>query len=470
MIFNNPELLLHSPWWEEGFTMDADVKLRRLTAMKFVYCHPLLDEYPFSQDAILVLRGPRQIGKSTLIKQIISKLLTNRIPGKSILYLPCDRIVDFNQLYSIILEYIQIRRIDESGRLYFFIDEIPYVPQWQRAIKSLADTGLLEGTTVLVTGSNAIDLKFSAERLPGRTGGYYRFEKQFLPLTFKEFYKLVNPQWDGSYKPSQAYLYKKYFHDYLITGGFPAVINEYYTEWFISPSTYETYINWIEGDIHKLGRSVEIMYGIVKSIDRLAGSRASYTQIAKETGVASQQTVQEYLEILRDLFITFECPYLSLEQKRSNYKKNRKFYFTDPFIHNTLIVKERGFMDNGHMYVVKKLLQEKHIDYRLEETVGCNMYKKFDKMYYGDFSGGKEIDFVGVKAGETKLFEVKNSKEIDLSRYKSIPAEYDNITIISQGIEQVKGRFHIEPALKFFLQVDKHCSLHQTQQYQRKHS
>jgi len=138
----------HNPWWLRKELILDDVKIMDYEQKTYKYIPDIINEYPMDTDAILTLRGPRHIGKSTSLKLLISKLLLeDKIPEKNIFYFSLDRIEDFNQLYDLISCYLNYIRPTIKDRLYIFLDEISFVSEWQRCIKSLADEGRLKNTT-----------------------------------------------------------------------------------------------------------------------------------------------------------------------------------------------------------------------------------------------------------------------------------------------------------------------------------
>jgi len=447
---------LHNPWWEESFDIEHDIKLLELSKLKYKYEHPLLSEFPIKEDVVLTLRGPRRIGKTTLIKQIIRKLIKNKIQRSNVFYLPCDRIIDFNELFFVLQSYIEEKKVESSKRLFLFLDEISFVTEWQRSIKSLADSGFLKNTTLLITGSNFLDLKTSSERLPGRTGKYFEANKLYLPLNFYQFYELLNPDWDGNFYYKNTPKLKKYFKDYLLVGGFPNVINEFYSKNRISPETYETYIKWIDGDIYKSGKSLDNAYKLFREINKSLTSKTSYTNFAKKASLVSQRTVQDYIELFEMIFVSYKAEYFSIEQRKSDFKKNKKFYFLDPFIHNAVIAKENGFLDDAFNYSKNVLLAESKLNERVEEVVGASLRRLFSKFYYGSYGKkGLEVDFVGFKKGVYKLFEVKYGNFFKLSSYKEIlenTKDYKGMMIMSKALEKQEGEIEIMPVYKFLSQ------------------
>ena len=54
---------------------------------------------------------------------------------------------------------------------YIFLDEATSVWNWQRAVKLLVDSGMLDDVTLVVNGPHSLDVENGATYLVGRTGG-----------------------------------------------------------------------------------------------------------------------------------------------------------------------------------------------------------------------------------------------------------------------------------------------------------
>ena len=78
------EHIRENPWWADPSSIEADPHLRRLAAQPLIYEH----EFPFEldEDAVFTLRGPRQVGKTTLLKRITRHLIEAGIEPRDILY------------------------------------------------------------------------------------------------------------------------------------------------------------------------------------------------------------------------------------------------------------------------------------------------------------------------------------------------------------------------------------------------
>lgn len=409
------QLQQHNPWWRRPEYILDNPYIKELEKQQFVYFHPLYQSFPLKKDAVLTLRGPRRIGKTTLLMLLIKKLLLEKkVNPENILFYPVDLLVDFPELHELLTAYFDFIRPKNSQRLFVFLDEISFVSGWTRTIKSLADAGQLKKTTVLITGSNILDLKFSSERMPGRRGEVYPWDIKFLPLNFREYLALVKPEIQTeTYLKAFGFLpeYQKFFTDYLLTGGFPATINQFYQQGYISPAVYEIFLSWIEGDLHKTGKSEKIAYRLIERLFLHLKTPISYYKLAKEAGLVSHATAAEYLEILEKMFIVISLPYFSLDERKVGYRKNQKFYFTDPFIFNALKTKIKGFVHNAFNYARETIVTEEEKPDLVENTTASHLYRTYQQFYYGR-SAQKEIDFVGLHEGRYGFVEVKYQTKV----------------------------------------------------------
>lgn len=424
---------LYNPWWETPEAIKSDIKIREFDAQKFQYHHPFLKTFPTHLDAILTLRGPRRIGKTTLVKLIIRNLLLDlEIPPENVFFYSCDQVADFKELSTILQEYLSFIRPRTKERVFIFLDEISFVREWQRAVKTFADTGQLQHTTCLLTGSSTIDLTFSSERLPGRRGSFFKPDINLLPLTFGEFVQLVKPELAKKAKPSfHLASFQKLFDDYLLIGGFPNAINEYYQKGFISSTTFEAFIKWIEGDLHKIGKSEQLANQILERIFTHLTTPVSWYKLAKEAGIGSHATVIDYVEILERLFVLFNTKCFLVGQQRADVKKNRKIYFTDPFIYNCLYAYVNGFLDEAFTFTTKQTINAKTKPRLVENTVATHLSRIFSPLYYGKFKE-LEIDFVGKKRGDLHFFEVKYQSKISSSDFSWTKDILPSLTVITK--------------------------------------
>jgi len=167
-------LINQNIWWQDKRLISHDPKIRELQSGGLVWRPAVLDEFDLDRFAVYSLRGPRQVGKTTAVKLLIQELLER--PGvakEQVMYFSCDTIDAYKELIELLETYLaHLKKLGlHNKRLAIFLDEITSVKDWQRGIKHLVDTGALEKACVVLTGSNAADLRRAVERLPGRRGG-----------------------------------------------------------------------------------------------------------------------------------------------------------------------------------------------------------------------------------------------------------------------------------------------------------
>lgn len=445
------DLVGQNGWWKFGkdfWKYDPDLKRVKEEFIEF-----RRRKIELKAGNVYIIRGIRQSGKTVYLKQTILDLLESGVDPNTILYISCDRLVSRRELRNILDDFIQTNR---SARLiYILLDEITYLEDWNLELKTLADSKFMDRTIIMATGSSPARIKEKAERLPGRRveGNEYFFK----PLTFREFViqsiDNLAPKLDQEFSESLKRLKAKiekismtpeedsdsvikkvngiraFKSDldymlgiYLLTGGFPATINEYLKSKFIKKEggikveLYETFMRIVLGDVSKLKRSETIGKEVMRGIIEKYTSRYSFTTLGGALGLP-HQTVMDYLELLEDSFLIGVFYPLDISRKRLKAKGDKKIYFLDPFIYHSV----RSFLtgENGFTLSKDSLLKEK--SKLLEALVASALiqikevpYSRGWKTYLWSFytHSGKEIDFV-YKNRDLIGIEVKYAEEVD---------------------------------------------------------
>ncbi len=169
---------------------------------------------------IVVLKGVRRCGKSTLLAQVMDALLQRGIKPQQLLRVNLEEPLFAAEASVELLEQIYRtwrERVCPEGKGYLFLDEIQNIPGWEGWVRGRSDT---EDVKIFVTGSSAQML--SREIGTKLTGRQISFE--VYPLSFSEFlrFKGVEVQSELEYI-AQKTLIRHYFLDYLKYGGFPEV-------------------------------------------------------------------------------------------------------------------------------------------------------------------------------------------------------------------------------------------------------
>lgn len=446
------QIQARNSWWQRPELVLDDPYLSKLREADYIYRHPLLTDFPVDRDAVLTLRGPRRIGKTTLLMQIIRWLLLEKgVRPQNVMFFPGDTVSDFRELKSLLETYLEFIRPRSSKRIYIFLDEISFIKDWPRAVKELADRGAFQNATLLITGSNILDLKFSSERMPGRRGEKFPWDVEFLPLSFSEFLSLIGEKKGlDSYLAANAKLpqLRKFFLEYLLVGGFPLTINEYYKTGRLAPETYEIFLSWIEGDLHRVGKSEDTAYHIFGRLFRHLTSPVSFYKLTRESGLSSHETTQEYLDIFGKMFLTVEFPHLTIEQKKAEPRKNRKFYFMDPFIFNVIKARVDGFVHDPFGYSKEGIVTEDTLPRLVENTVAAFLSRRFFKTYVGQSSVG-EVDIVGFEEGEYHYYEVKYQNKVRAHEFAKLREKLDRPLVVLTKRDYHENDVNLIPAEAF---------------------
>lgn len=328
-----------NPWWAATGNIEKDVSLEKLKHVPYAWHPKVVDSFDMEKDVIYTLRGSRQIGKTTTLKLLIRKLLAeNR--KENILYFTCNNIDTYQELIDILRLYLDWA--DNDQRKYVFIDEITFVKNWTRAIKHFADLGLLRNTAMILTGSNAHDLKYEIERMPGRRGQDPDLDKILFPVSFGEYLGFVAadilrafPEISSAKKNYPFYKkeLKKHLDHFLLTGGFIRAINGFSADGgTIGIDIYHQYLSWILGDLSKMGRKESYSRQIFEQILKNMTANIGFDTIAQKTSIRSHLTVEDYLDVMESNFIVKILYQADVNKKIAAARKTKKIYFQDLFL------------------------------------------------------------------------------------------------------------------------------------------
>ena len=327
--------------------------------------------------------GPRQVGKTTMVKLLIRDELGRWEPF-SVFYFSCDEILDHRELGEIIDGYLSMRREKSIKRSLIVLDEVSFVNEWWRSIKSRIDNGSLRKDTVMVTGSASMDLLGYVDTFPGRRGT--GMDHVMLPLSFSDYCRCVAGEeterrgirrLEGSIRINGAKekTLKELWEEYLVCGGFPRPIIEKRSEGRISHFTRRSFMEGMRGDWVKAGKKDQYMKQVIRYIIRARGTPVSWNSMSNQTSINSPNTTRSYVELLERTFVTKVLDLIGADG-RINYRKNRKIHIMDPFILRTLSEYVREPVDEGWL---------------LESTVASLIGRKNEVNY---FRNGTESDVV----------------------------------------------------------------------------
>lgn len=446
------ELERLNPWWKDKRVIESDFHIKRIKDSSISW-HP--NVIPKLEEGIYSIRGPRQIGKTTWIKLTIKDLL-KKIPVEDIMYFNCDILNSKEDIISLIREYFEL--FEKRGRKYIFLDEISYVKDWQLAIKHIYDSGELQNIVLVITGSYSIDIKKAFEKLPGRIGFGKRHYK-LLPLTFKEYLQATG---SSLLKKKNLHIYitelNKEFTNYLLTGGFPAVIDYYKKNKMIDETFYEIYKNWVIGDLEKWGRSEKHSKQIFKRMFEVYTTVVNWDSLSSGTDIKSHTTIRDYVLTFEDIFAAVLINRMDYNKKVPDYPKSKKIYFSDPFVYYSIwkwCYAEEKCFEYFREQMRNPLFQSKiiegvvlnHIVKYLEEKTTLDKFDYKDQIFYWvNRTKSVEVDFVLKK--DLKALEVKWSNKLRDKQFKA-KKYFRNFLLLTKNKE---GKF-TKPVSLFLLDL-----------------
>ena len=333
----------------------------------------------FQGKAILLI-GARQVGKSTLFKQVLDAVSPQYTPAQ-ILSLDCDdpevRLLLSNPNLEQITHLINHKRI-------VLIDEAQRIAGIGLTLKMITDH--FPEVQLLVTGSSSLLLQGQLnEPLTGR-----KFEYHLYPISTQELYN------DGGLlRVNQT------FESRLIYGSYPDVVCN-------AGDARDLLMNlsgsYMYQDLLSLEgiRKPALLEKLLVALALQVGSEVSYNELAQTIGTDSK-TVEKYIDLLEKCYVVFRLSALS-RNIRTELKKSRKIYFYDNGIRNALI-------HNFNPTSIRQDMGALWENFFISERIKYNRYNgRYVNMYFWRTTQQQEIDYVEEAAGAMTAFEME-SKE-----------------------------------------------------------
>ena len=344
----------------------------------------------------LILLGPRQVGKTTLIQKI-----TKKFKNKTEYYLqdPSVRLEIEADPGKIIR---QIEAID--GKPLVFVDEAQKIPEIFDSAQFLIDK---RKAVFILTGSSARKLKRrGANLLPGRVKKY-----NLDPLTWAEL-GLISGSTIKNLSLKNINKNQNYsFEESLVFGSLPAVINTKDRRGFLK-SYSELYLEE-EIRAEALSRKIGSFSRFLELAASESGTSPNLTKLSNESGV-SVPTIKEFYQILVDTLVVEKIdPFLRNARKR--ILSLPRYYFFDLGVRNA-IARLPLVLDT--INTQKGILFEHAVI--LEITRRIKALNKDYKVYYWRTRGGAEVDCVLDLGDEVIPIEIKSSKSVSLSEVKGL--------------------------------------------------
>lgn len=351
------------------------------------------------EQVIKVVTGIRRCGKSTLLEQFQTELVSNGISREQIIAvnfeaLEFEELLDYKKLYAYIVD-----KIVPDKKNYVFLDEIQMVNDYQKAVDSLF---IRDNIDIYITGSNAYLL--SGELATLLSGRYV--EIKMLPLSFKEYVKAT----DGAANLSQSY------RNYIRYGSFPYTLALENNEVAIREYLEGIYNTIVVKDIATRKKISDTM--MLESVTRFlfssAGSPVSTKKIADTMTSAGRKTdvktIERYLDGLMESYIVYQAKRFNIRGKQY-LKTLEKYYAVDTGL-RYLLLGSSG-TDVGHI---------------LENIVYLELLRRGFSVYVGKLDE-LEVDFVAKNQNGLQYIQVAASVRDD----KTLQRELTSLQRISDN-------------------------------------
>lgn len=300
---------------------------------------------------LVLVRGPRQIGKTVAQQQLIERMLLSGLPPQHIFRLQCDELPELTKLSEPILRLVDWyedtilgRKLNavarEGARTYLFFDEVQNLKDWAPQLKALVDSTAIQG---VVTGSSALRIEQGRDSLAGRVStieagvlslteiaNFHGIElcNPFLPdngiaaLSEQAFWKQLT-----EYGRDQQTARDRAFDLFASRGGYPLAHSRPDVPWAdLAAQLNETVIRRVIQHDLRVGergrkRDPQLLEEIFRMACRYVGQSPAPTTLARETQRAlganvGPQRVLQYLRFLGDTLLLRLIEPLEIRLKR----------------------------------------------------------------------------------------------------------------------------------------------------------
>ncbi len=336
-----------------------------------------------SNHKVLILLGARQVGKTTLVRQMFD--------DTDALYLNLDVKNDRDRILSAGDLVPEAVRSYLGGRGTVILDEAQRLPEVSRMVKGWYDKDIdLKCILLGSAGLNILDK--TAEALTGRNEKYY-----LTPLLISEV--IQNEPWFSPLIDLETFQDTIHAHldRFLVYGGYPEVVLSDQPERLLT----SLYNDYLFKDVYAMDLvgSKQKLQKLLALLAFQVGSEVSTSELSTQLSV-SRETVERYIGILEDTFVVYRLQAFSRNQRKELSKKS-KIYFWDTGIRNASM----GNFTPVHSRTDKGALWENFI---VSEFMKANIsLSRRQNMYFWRTYAGSEVDLVIQKDDTLEALEVK---------------------------------------------------------------
>ncbi len=394
----------------------------------------------------VVVRGPRQIGKTTAQLQVLQDLLDSGVPPRNILRVQADEVPELTASESEpILRLVDwyerailgktLNRVAHEGQpTYLFFDEVQNLRDWAPQLKALVDSST---TQVLVTGSSALRIELGRDSLAGRIttleagtlslteiaafrgidlGAPFLADNGLEPLTRKEFWEDLVQHGRRLAEPRD--LAFRFFSE---RGGYPLVHQRADVDWsYLADQLNETVIRRVIQHDLRIGdrgrkRDALLLEEVFRLACRYVGQAPGPELLARESGRAldadiGPQKALRYLRFLGDTLLLRLIDPLEIRLKKG--RGSAKICLSDhglraSWLQEIIPIDPAALLAEPHLHILAGRIAE--------SVTGASLstISHLDLSHLPARGDQPEIDFILTIGTKRIPLEVKYQKRID---------------------------------------------------------
>lgn len=404
-------LLKFNHWWNSG-----NINSKLVGRERNICQH--IKKY-VEERQIILLKGLRRVGKTTLLYQLIDYLINEvSIDKYRILYFSFDE--DIQDIENILDEYsknvLRTNLAENKDKIYVFFDEIQKLKNWTNQLKVFYD--LYPEIKFFISGSESLEIiKGTKSVLAGRV-----FEFTINPLSFREFLKFKDIKIDYDRIDIFKDIIQIEINNYIKSSGFIEAIgyseDEIFKKYF-KESILERVIYRDIPEIFSV-KQPGVLYKILMTLSYNPGMLVHYDNFGSDLSL-DQRTIKNYFEFLKESFLIRPLYQFSTNLICSE-RKLKKYYLSYPCF--AAVLNEEPFVKNNRG--------------RLIENLFISLLKPD---FFYRTSTGIEVDIIMVKGEEYIPIEVKFKEKIldtDMKGVKSFIKKFAPKKAIIISKEQEK--------------------------------
>lgn len=457
-----------NPWWAAAaagtdptaWTLGHRL-LRERAGYDLGYRAPILDDVGDGapDGRLIVLTGPRRIGKSVVLIDTAARLCANQqVDPRQIIHLPCDGMRERDLRRAITLGRALTQSVDHPlsrPRVWLF-DEISAISGWTSILKAARDSTDFGDDTIVATGSRWVGSEdVQGNLLAGRAGDSTAHRiRQLLPMTFRDYLGATRPrlplprsahpallQTDQTRQELQrvAFSVDEYdlaWQDYLTCGGFPRAVFEYHRTGSVSTPYARDLMAWLRADVDPDAPAESVPLLLAGLAARMS-SPLNLTATSAALGYSNRPVFERRITRLVNSHAVLRC-YQRNDGGRVVAGAQYKLYVTDP-----LLAWTPSLVSPGLPQPDLTALSEGALAVALARTIDGldeGRWVGDDTIGYARTGSGNEIDFAPVRVPTTSGHAVTvpiESKWVDTgsrSDAKSIEGKYARGILATKSI------------------------------------